>query len=64
MEASGAPAGYESMTVAQVKAETKEWSVDELEAALEYEKSHADRKGAVAALESALKPDEDGEASE
>ena len=64
VEASGAPAGYESMTVAQVKAETKEWSVDELEAALEYEKSHADRKGAVAALESALKPDEDGEASE
>ena len=60
----GAPAGYESLTVAQVKTETKEWSVDELEAALEYEKSHADRKGAIAALESALKADEDEEATE
>src|SRR5262249_7100681 len=58
VEASDAPSGYESMTVAQVKTETKEWSVAELQAALEYERSHADRKGAVAALESALKTDE------
>jgi large subunit ribosomal protein L21 len=57
-ESTGAPSGYESLTVAEVKAETKEWSVEELQAALEYEKSHADRKGAVAALESALKADE------
>ena len=63
-ESTGAPAGYESMTVAQVKTETKEWSVEELQAAREYEKAHADRKGAVAALESALKADEDEEASE
>ena len=63
-ESTGAPAGYESMTVAQVKTETKEWSVEELQAALEYEKAHADRKGAVSALESALKADEDEEASE
>jgi len=63
-ESTGAPAGYESMTVAQVKTETKEWSVEELHAALEYEKAHADRKGAVSALESALKADEDEEASE
>ena len=42
------------MTVAQVKTETKDWSVAELEAALEYEQAHADRKGAVSALESAL----------
>jgi large subunit ribosomal protein L21 len=63
-ESTGAPTGYESMTVAQVKTETKEWSVDELQAALEYEKAHADRKGAVSALESALKADEDEEASE
>ena len=63
-ESTGAPDGYESMTVAQVKTETKEWSVEELQAALEYEKAHADRKGAVSALESALKADEDEEASE
>ena len=60
----GAPAGYESLTVAQVRSETKEWSVEQLHAALEYEKSHADRKGAIAALESALKADEDEEATE
>jgi large subunit ribosomal protein L21 len=58
-----APAGYESMTVAQVKIETKEWSVEELQAALEYEKAHADRKGAVAALESAIEGDENDEES-
>jgi large subunit ribosomal protein L21 len=58
-EAAAAPAGYDSMTVAQVKAETKEWSVEDLQAALEYEKAHADRKGAVAALESALAADDD-----
>ncbi len=63
-EASGAPEGYESMTVAQVKTETKGWSVAELEAALEYERAHADRKGAVAALESALQGDEEEEAAE
>jgi len=58
-ETAAAPSGYESMTVAQVKTETKEWSVAELQAALEYERSHADRKGAVAALESALEADDD-----
>jgi large subunit ribosomal protein L21 len=63
-ETSAAPAGYESLTVAQVKTETKEWSVAELQAALEYEKAHADRKGAVAALESALKAGEEEEASD
>jgi large subunit ribosomal protein L21 len=63
-EAAAAPAGYDSMTVAQVKTETKEWSVEELEAALEYEKAHADRKGAVSALESALKADEEEEAED
>ena len=60
-ETTGAPAGYESMTVAQVKAGTKEWSVDELQSALEYEKAHAGRKGAVAALEAALEADDDEE---
>jgi large subunit ribosomal protein L21 len=52
--AQGLPAGYESMTVAQVNAGSKEWSEDELTAALAYEQANANRKGALAALESAL----------
>ena len=53
--AAGLPEGYEGMTVAQVSAGAKTWEQAELEAALEYEQAHAARKGAVAALESALK---------
>ena len=63
-ETSGAPEGYESMTVAQVNTAMKEWSVAELQAALEYEKEHAARKGAVSALEAALKKEEEEEAGE
>jgi large subunit ribosomal protein L21 len=63
-ETAGVPAGYESMTVSQVKAAAKDWSVEELQAALEFEHAHADRKGAVAALESALAADDDGEEAE
>jgi large subunit ribosomal protein L21 len=51
----GMPSGYEEMTVAQVSAGAKTWSHPMLEAALEYEQAHAARKGAIAALESALK---------
>jgi len=56
--AEGAPSGYESMTVARINAATKEWSHEELEAALAYEHAHGARKGAIAALESALRKDE------
>src|SRR5690348_8847550 len=45
-EASGAPSGYDSMTVAQVHDAAKEWSHAELEAALAYEQAHGQRKGA------------------
>jgi large subunit ribosomal protein L21 len=48
------PKGYEEMTVAEIAAEAPEWRRPNLEAALEYERVHANRKGAVAALESAL----------
>ena len=58
-EAEGAPSGYESMTVARIAAATKAWSAEELEAALAYEKEHAARKGAISALEAALKKDEE-----
>jgi large subunit ribosomal protein L21 len=56
--ADGAPSGYESMTVAQIHTAAKDWHAEELEAALEYERSHGARKGAISALESALKKDE------
>ena len=48
------PTGYEDMTVAEIKSGSTEWNRPMLEAALEYEQAHASRKGAVAALESAL----------
>ena len=50
----GLPAGYEGMTVAQVSAAAKGWSLDELEAALAHERGQAARKGAIAALEAAI----------
>src|SRR3954463_6733075 len=56
----GMPAGYETMTVAQVSEGAKTWNRPMLEAALEYEQAHAARKGAISALESALKAKEDG----
>ncbi len=50
----GMPAGYEEMTVAQIKEGTESWNRPMLEAALTFEQSNAQRKGAVAALEAAL----------
>jgi large subunit ribosomal protein L21 len=55
----GMPSGYEEMTVAQVSEGSKTWNRPMLEAALEYEQAHAARKGAVSALESALKAKEE-----
>jgi large subunit ribosomal protein L21 len=55
----GMPKGYEEMTVAQVSAGAKTWNRTLLEAALAYEQGHAARKGALSALESALKAKED-----
>ena len=55
------PAGYEKMTVAQIKTATGGWSVSELQAALAHEEAHGARKGAIAALESALAKDEEDE---
>jgi large subunit ribosomal protein L21 len=50
----GLPKDYDEMTVAQVAEAAPGWRRPQLEAALEYEQAHANRKGAVAALESAL----------
>jgi large subunit ribosomal protein L21 len=56
----GMPSGYEEMTVAQVTEGSKTWNRPMLEAALEYEQANAARKGAISALESALKAKEEG----
>jgi large subunit ribosomal protein L21 len=55
----GMPSGYEDMTVPQVSEGAKSWNRPMLEAALEYERAHAARKGAISALESALKAKEE-----
>ena len=56
--AGSVPDGYADMTVADVKGAAGSWSAAELHAALEYEQAHAGRKGALAALEGALKEKE------
>jgi large subunit ribosomal protein L21 len=48
------PEGYASMTIAQLTEEAGGWSREQVEAALEHERSGKARKGALAALESAL----------
>jgi len=55
----GMPKGYEEMTVAQISDGAKGWNRPMLEAALEYEESNAARKGAIAALNAALKAKEE-----
>jgi large subunit ribosomal protein L21 len=52
--AAGPPEGYASMTVAQLTEAAGGWSREQVEAALEHERSGKARKGALAALESAL----------
>ena len=48
------PKGYADYTVADIQEKSKRWRVEQVEAALEYERAHANRKGAVAALEAAI----------
>jgi large subunit ribosomal protein L21 len=50
----GMPAGYESMTVVEIKQAVSDWNAPMLAAALEYEQAHGKRKGALAAIESAI----------
>jgi large subunit ribosomal protein L21 len=54
------PKGYEELTVAQIAEAAHGWRRPNLEAALEYEHANANRKGAIAALESALAAKEEG----
>jgi large subunit ribosomal protein L21 len=48
------PEGYASMTIAQLTDAAGGWSREQVEAALEHERSGKARKGALAALESVL----------
>jgi len=48
------PKGYEELTVAEIAEAAPGWRRPNLEAALEFEHANAKRKGAIAALESAL----------
>ena len=52
------PKGYDELTVAQISEQAPGWRRPNIEAALEHEKANANRKGAIAALESALKEKE------
>ena len=56
----GLPTGYAEMTVVEVSEGSKSWSRPQLDAALQYEQAHAKRKGALAALESAIAKKEEG----
>ncbi len=48
------PKDYDELTVAQIAEAAHGWRRPNLEAALEHERENANRKGAIAALESAL----------
>ena len=50
----GLPEGYDDLTIAELKQAAAGWDAKALAAALEYEQAHAKRKGAIAALESAI----------
>ena len=50
----GMPSGYEELTVAQIKEQVGSWRRPNIEAALEHEREHDGRKGAIEALEAAL----------
>ncbi len=51
---SALPRGYSDFTIADITEKSKRWNVEQLEAALEFERANANRKGAIAVLESAL----------
>jgi large subunit ribosomal protein L21 len=50
----GLPEGYDGLTVAAIKEQSAAWEIEALRAAIVHEQEHAARKGALAALESAL----------
>ena len=55
------PKDYDELTVAQIAEAAHGWRRPNLEAALEHERANANRKGAIAALESAIAAKRDKE---
>jgi large subunit ribosomal protein L21 len=55
---SALPPGYSTLTVAQVREAAPTWDGAALAAALEHERTHGKRKGAIAALEAATAEEE------
>ena len=49
-----APKDYADYTISDIREKSKHWRLEQVEAALEYERAHANRKGAVAALEATI----------
>jgi large subunit ribosomal protein L21 len=49
------PKGYDELSIAEIRESVAHWRRPNIEAALEHEKQNANRKGAIAALEAALK---------
>jgi large subunit ribosomal protein L21 len=56
------PRGYVDLTVADITEKSKRWKLEQLETALEFERANANRKGAIAALESAIAAKQEKEA--
>jgi len=48
------PKDYAEYTISDIREKAKHWRLEQVEAALDYERGHANRKGAIAALESAI----------
>jgi large subunit ribosomal protein L21 len=48
------PRGYADFTVAEINEKSRRWKLEQLAAALKFERAHANRKGAIAALEDAI----------
>jgi large subunit ribosomal protein L21 len=46
--------GYDDLTVVEISERAKRWKLEQLEVTLEHERKNAKRKGAIAALESAI----------
>jgi large subunit ribosomal protein L21 len=53
----GLPEGYADLTVAEVKDAVATWDAAARSAALDYERTHGKRKGAIATLEAAAEED-------
>ena len=56
------PRDYADYTVADIAEKSKRWKLEQVEAALEFERANANRKGAIAALEATIAAKQEKEA--